>query len=1083
MNVYNLLPLVAFSSNIALALYILYRNPGDRLNRIFSIVLFSVAVWSIGEFLSFTSATPEMSVQLYTIAWSGSLLVPGVLLHFFLEFTGSSIIKRKRNIPLLYLPYAFFQCMVIFMPGLLAESASATYWGYGFVRGILYVPVVLYLLGYTIAGILACYRFYLKSAGRVRNQARLLIISMVFSLIGGIITDVFMLNVGFAAFPPLTTTFSTFTGAIIAYAIVRHGLMSPMSFSIRRKTATVFLLFIIAFCAFTFSLESIFSASVVEVQAREHLETITQIKTNWIDSYMGDRESDIKLLASSSSVRQAFNGKLGIEIQLAKDSIKQKAIEVAGQVDDYISSHPGMTVGELQNDPAFQEIAVQQVGETGYTALTDYDTLICRFHKNPDLVDVDLHSFAESLPGFWSVMSETEGGNEAEGFYDWEEPDGSMKEKYMYITIPMRRTADGVGGLSVAATTYLEEYESTMKLAKEYEDYFLGFMENYDYREMFLISAGGEVWWAAREKSGIGKDLDEEPYNQTALARVYRESRNEGRAFYDYEIDVTGEASFFISFPVYIEDRLAGIIVLQTGTEDIDSILEDRTGLGETGESYLVGADYLMRSNSRFHEESTILRLRVDTDNAKDCFLHKTLREEEIGEMHGEIKITSNYMGTSVLGTHEYIPEMDLCLLVEISESELFAPISEMQQGLLIYFIIIVVLGALVSILVSSSITKPIIRLRDAVVEIGRGKLNTRILVNTGDEIGELASAFRKMTGNLRDSRREIEKRAEELEKSVHERTEQLDVRVKELTDTKTAILNMMEDVDKTNMELMNTQKQLKKSLSELEEVDVKKNQFISIAAHELKTPLTSIHGFSQLLLNKNVAEKVDMRNKYLKIMDHETRRLANLVDDILDLSRIDMGTMKFSLDNVDMNELLDSIRKEADVLIKNKGLQPEYEISKKLPKVRTDPEKLTQVLINLINNAAKYTPKGKVTLKALREDHSVRFVIKDTGIGIPKNKQKKIFERFYQIDSSYTRSAGGTGLGLALCKEFIEMLGGEIWVNSEPGKGSEFHVLLPIRATLKKGAKERARESLMKAKIVLPDAEKATLKQPTQSS
>jgi signal transduction histidine kinase len=1080
MNVYNLLPLVAFSSNIALALYILYRNPGSKLNRIFSVVLFAVAVWSIGEFLSFTSATPEMSISLYTIAWSGSLLVPGALLHFFLEFTGSRIIRKRRNIPVLYFPYAFFQYIVLFMPGLLTESASITYWGYSFGRGIIYVPVVIYLLGYTIAGVLACYRFYLKSEGRVRNQARLLTIAMVFSLIGGIITDVFMLNMGFLMLPPLTTMFSTLTGAIIAYAIVRHRLMSPMRFSIRRKTATVFLLFIIVFCAVTFSLESIFSASTVEGQAKNHLETITEIKTGWIDSYLSDRESDINLLASSSSVSQAFNSKLTAEVELAKESIKQKAIDVAGQINEYISSHPRMTVKDLQNDPAFQKIAVQQVGKTGYTAVHESDTLINRFHANPDIVDVDLHTIADEFPDLFEILEKNQGGKEADGFYEWEEPDGSMKEKYTYMAIVRTGTADGMM-LSAAATTYLEEYESTMKLAKEYEDYFLGFMKNYDYHDMFLVSTGGEVWWAAKGKGEIGKDLEKEPYNQTTLARAYRESSSKSEAFYGYGIsDATGEALFFISVPVYMEGRLAGIIALQRGTEDIDSILEDRTGLGETGESYLIGTDYLMRSNSRFHEDS-VFRLRVETENARNCLLHKILPDEEIREMHREIMITSNYMGTSVLGTHKYIPEMNLCLLVEISESEVFAPISGMQQSLLIYFIVFVILGVLVSFFVSESITRPIVKLRNAVVEIGRGKLNTKIAVKTGDEIGELASAFRKMTGNLRDSRREIEKRAEELEKSVQERTKQLDVRVKELTDTKTAILNMMEDVDKTNMELMEAQKQLKKSLAELEEVDIKKNQFISIAAHELKTPLTSIHGFSQLLLNKKVAENIKMRNNYLKIMDHETRRLANLVDDILDLSRIDMGTMKFNMEMIDINELLDSIRKEADVLIKKKGLKAEYEISKNLPKVRTDPEKLTQVLINLMNNAVKYTPRGKVTLDVSRDEGGIHFVVKDTGIGIPKNKHEKIFERFYQIDSSYTRSAGGTGLGLALCKEFIEMLGGEIWMNSEPKKGSEFHVSLPIKASLKKSAKEKARESIIRAEGASADV--ATSRQPTQSS
>ncbi len=932
MNIYNVLPLIAFFSNTALALYILYRNPGGRLNRLYSLAMFSLAAWSIGEFLSFTSSTPEAAAYLDMISRSGSALLAAALIHFFLAFTKSGFVEKKRNALVLYLPYVFFQSIILLARNLITESAEASYWGYSMVRGPIYLPLMLYITTFTIVSILLCYRFYLKAGSNEKIQARLFMLIMIIPLVGGILTEIVLPAIGFKILP-LTTLLSILAGLIVAYAIARRGLMSPMSFSIRRKTATIFLLFIVFFCAVTFSLEGFFTTSTLDSQIKDHLETITQIKTNWIDSYLSDRESDISLLASSSSVSQSFNTRLTAEVELAKD----------------------------------------------------------------------------------------------------------------------------------------------------YEDYFMGFMENYGYHDMFLISAGGEIWWAAKDKEEIGKGLGEEPHNQTTLASAYRESIKEGKASYGYGIsDETDGILFLISVPVYIEGRLAGAIALQTDTEDINGIMEDRTGLGETGESYLVGTDYLMRSNSRFHEESTILKLRVETENARNCFMQKTLPEEEIRKMHSEIMIANNYMGTSVLGAHAYIPEMDMCLLVEISEAEVFAPISEMQQSLLIYFIVLVILGVLVSLLISGSITKPIVRLRDIAIEMGKGKLNTKIPVKTRDEIGELASAFRRMARNLRDSQKEIEKRAEELEMRVKERTKQLDSRVSELTDTKTAVLNMMEDVDRTNMELMKTQEQLKKSLAELEEVDVKKNQFISIAAHELKTPLTSIHGFSQLLLNKKVSEKVGMRDKYLKIMDHETKRLSDLVDDILDLSRIDMGTMKFNIEIIDMNELLDSIRKEAEILIKKKGLEPEYEIAGKLPKVRTDPEKITQILINLVNNAAKYTPKGKVVLGASREGQKLHLFVKDTGIGIPKGKQKKIFERFYQIDSSYTRGAGGTGLGLALCKEFIEMLGGEIYVKSEPNIGSEFHVMLPIRAALKKGAKERARESIKKAENLAPGSQESTLKWPS---
>ena len=142
----------------------------------------------------------------------------------------------------------------------------------------------------------------------------------------------------------------------------------------------------------------------------------------------------------------------------AKESIKQKALDVAKQIEIYLKLNPDLTVKDLQNDEYFQTIAVQGIGKTGYTAVTDYDTLTCRFHKNPKIVNLELRNLADKFPGFWSIMSRTQGGIEAEGVYDWEEADGSIKKKYMFIALVNIKTAGGVG-LHVAATTYLDEYE------------------------------------------------------------------------------------------------------------------------------------------------------------------------------------------------------------------------------------------------------------------------------------------------------------------------------------------------------------------------------------------------------------------------------------------------------------------------------------------------------------------------------------------------------------------------------------------------------------------------------------------------
>ncbi len=144
---------------------------------------------------------------------------------------------------------------------------------------------------------------------------------------------------------------------------------------------------------------------------------------------------------------------------LGESIIEQKAIDVAKQLEIYIKDHPTMTVAQLQADPVFSALAVQPVGKTGYTAVTDVDTLICRFHASPKIVNMDLHNLAKALPGFWSVMSRSQGGKEAMGYYDWLEPDNTTKQKYMYIAIVNATTADGVR-FSVASTTYIDEFSA-----------------------------------------------------------------------------------------------------------------------------------------------------------------------------------------------------------------------------------------------------------------------------------------------------------------------------------------------------------------------------------------------------------------------------------------------------------------------------------------------------------------------------------------------------------------------------------------------------------------------------------------------
>jgi len=379
-----------------------------------------------------------------------------------------------------------------------------------------------------------------------------------------------------------------------------------------------------------------------------------------------------------------------------------------------------------------------------------------------------------------------------------------------------------------------------------------------------------------------------------------------------------------------------------------------------------------------------------------------------------------------------------------VNESELLRIVEQTNNYYILSFIVFATLIIiLIILLVKISVTDPIKKLTEATNDISKDNLDKKIDIQSKDEIGELADSFNQMTMNLKKSRKKIEGYSKDLEKKVGERTKELNKKVIELTKTKTAMLNMMEDLDETNKELTEYQKELKSSLRELKKLDIEKDEFIAISAHELKTPMASILGFSQLLMDKKI-EDTKTRNHYLKIIEEETKRLAQLVTDILDLSRIDLGTMKFTIEDTDIVRLADDVKSELYQRAKEKGLSLDLKLDGKIPQIKTDKEKVKQVIINLVDNAIKYTERGGIRIEINNGDDVIEFSVIDTGIGIPKKYFDKLFRRFYQVESHLTRKVGGSGLGLSICKEYIEELGGKIWFESEERKGSTFYFTLP---------------------------------------
>jgi len=244
-----------------------------------------------------------------------------------------------------------------------------------------------------------------------------------------------------------------------------------------------------------------------------------------------------------------------------------------------------------------------------------------------------------------------------------------------------------------------------------------------------------------------------------------------------------------------------------------------------------------------------------------------------------------------------------------------------------------------------------------------------------------------------------------------------------------------------------------------LKDMDKMKTDFLSTVSHELRTPLTSIIGFAEMVKRKfegSIVGELDLASeknqsavvkirRNINIILSEGERLSSLINDLLDISRMEAGKVSLNMRETDIEEIITQVITLTNPIIRDKSLQVVQSIREPLPKIMADKDKLMQVIINLISNAIKFTEDGCIVCTARRVQENIIVSISDTGIGIREEDKKYIFEKFSQVGDTLTNKPRGTGLGLAICKYIIEEHGGKIWVESEVEKGTDFSFSIPI--------------------------------------
>ena len=386
--------------------------------------------------------------------------------------------------------------------------------------------------------------------------------------------------------------------------------------------------------------------------------------------------------------------------------------------------------------------------------------------------------------------------------------------------------------------------------------------------------------------------------------------------------------------------------------------------------------------------------------------------------LHGSARSAANSVttgrnqdGKEVLSAFQRINLPDWRVFVEEPLSEAFAPLESALLRTALLLVAFLLLAIVTSIALARRMVRPIKSMQAAATKIGEGALDHRIDVPSKDELGMLAEEFNRMAARLQESYASLE-----------------------------------EKVDERTRELAKALAELDEKGHQLETASRHKSEFLANMSHELRTPLNAIIGFSEVMHEQMFGELNEQQLGYVDDVLEAGRHLLSLINDILDLSKVEAGLMELELTDVSLPQALRRGLTMHGKRANQSGITFGLSVDPEEIVVQADERKLRQVVFNLLSNAVKFTPPGgRVDVSAQMTDGIAEVAVTDTGSGIDPEDLELIFEEFRQAQGDSGRRQEGTGLGLPLSRKFIELHGGRLWVDSEPGAGSTFHFTLPV--------------------------------------
>ncbi|HET7743377.1 MAG TPA: sensor histidine kinase [Gaiellaceae bacterium] len=448
-----------------------------------------------------------------------------------------------------------------------------------------------------------------------------------------------------------------------------------------------------------------------------------------------------------------------------------------------------------------------------------------------------------------------------------------------------------------------------------------------------------------------------------------------------------------------------GVVIAVVDLSQIGQIIE-RARVGSTGYAYAVDSGGELVS----HPDLNLLYAHTNFANLPQ--VRAALGARGKASAH-TVTVGRDENGTKVLSAYRIVDPLRWRVFVEEPTSEAYASLKAAIWRTALLLVAFLLLAVATSVLLARRLVRPIESIQAAAARIGSGAFNQRIEVASNDELGALAAEFNLMASQLQESYAGLEQKVEERTKELASALRELDAKSREL-----------------------------------EAASEHKSEFLASMSHELRTPLNAIIGFSQVLREGMFGEINEKQAEYLDDILTSANHLLALINDVLDLSKVESGQIELDVSPFSLQDALE----RGVVMVRERATAEQVQVAlgaaPEVDMVDGDERRIQQVIFNLLSNAVKFTPPGGVVgVSSARVDGEVRVSVADTGPGIAREDHERIFEEFQQTEAG-AEQREGTGLGLALSKRLVELHGGRIWVESELGQGSTFVFTLPLGST-----------------------------------